>query len=142
MTLESPDPPLYGLGDAEHLHDDPETVIQQMVDSEWEPRLFDIEVVVWEWSATGMGKFLPAAPDLLERIAEWVCDEDEMAFEEALEAIHEAVVDPDVVRAFEDALNVLHENLQPRFRFADRQIGTVTFIVRPDNTFERKEVTS
>jgi len=137
MTPETPNPPLYGLPDAEYLLNTPEAVVEREFDGSPE-RLFDVEFVVEEWSATGLADFVPSADDTLRWIAEKMCEEDMIAWEEAHNDVHEAVASPVAREAMENALDHLRSDLTPAFRFADRPIGKIHFIVHPDNTFERK----
>ena len=59
-------------------------------------------------------------------------------FEEGSEAFFEASCDPDVVAAFEAALTVFGDAIGSNWRMAHEQIGEITYMVLPDNTFLRQ----
>ena len=138
MTAETPNRsewPLYGLPGAEYMKDDPDEVIVAWIDDRGSLHEHAEEVRVEEWSARPLCHWLPDADSVLAWIAESAGEE---VFEEGSEAFFEASCDPDVVAAFEAALTVFGDAIGSTWRMAHEQIGEITYMVLPDNTFLRQ----
>lgn len=95
MTVER----LYGSPGAERLWDDPATVYEEHEDV-WIPgATYSIE----EWSVRPQRDFLPSADSVIERLVEGVEEVDE----DGADAWTNASLKPEVVAAFEAALDLL-----------------------------------
>ena len=128
--------PLYGLPEAENLHDDPLGVVRQWIEYRFEPITEPTEVKVEEWSAVHLRRYLPDAESAAEWLVEYCCMDE--ADEWAAECMSEAASHPDVVSAFARALIVLGDHFGTTYRMADALLRTITYIVQPDGSVVEK----
>lgn len=137
---------LYGLPSDEHLEFDPATVYEHeswlnAQDDTWEERESTdplvpgymepvpppgFSFVIEEWSVAPPRRHLPAADRVLDYICEWVSDNGEID-EDGYDAWSSHADDPDVVAAFDAALDLLASKIT--YRMADKLVAThvVTF---------------
>lgn len=113
-------PNLFGLPDDEWLQNDLATVYEN-----WE---CDVDpehrtpFVIVEWSAKPIGEFVQSADHIIERLYDWLADDD-VALDRNTESIDRAFADPGVLIAFEAARAVLVRRLNMTgWRNADREV--------------------
>lgn len=124
LSKITPDDRLYGLMDAEHLHNDPVMVYEVEVMDVYDPMPERIEVE--EWTVAPQRNHLPDAGDLLEWLHETACDRMEVD-EGWCDHMEAATKKSDVIAAAEALLDLLASKNQ--YRMADQLVAThvITF---------------
>lgn len=103
---------LYGLPGDEWMEHDPAGVYERWeCNNDTEDSECRVPFLIEEWAAVGLGQILRA--DCAGRVLEWLGDDlyESEVSEGAADAIAAAVVDPEVVAAFEAAVQVLRQRL-------------------------------
>jgi hypothetical protein len=108
--------PLYGLIGAEYLQNDPATVYENW-ECHVEPEDRPERLVIEEWSSEPLGKKLPDSWSVIEHIIENASDD--LGFEDAYEALHNAGENPEVVVAFDAALKLWASKMEHGWRYGD-----------------------
>lgn len=115
-------PYLYGLPGAEHMYDSPEEVYELCIKDDFEARLpheRPFSESIEEYSATTLRPLLVSADEILARITEEAAEADEMT-EAGYDRLYDAVNLPEVVAAFDRALDVLVAHIP--YRMADKHL--------------------
>lgn len=118
---------LFGFEGDEILQDDPFDVIELWLDHHGDDDEWPTSVQITEWTSRPAGSYLPSPDWVIERVSEKAADD--IAWDEAYEALESTGAEPDVVAAFQAALDLWKTKTVPRFSIADEVVRTheVTF---------------